>query len=728
MAMRVPTYERQQVVQARTPVPVAATQPQLGRVAQGVADVGKMFDQWQADVDEADAKAADTAFAKTVRDTLYDPNSGYLYARGGDALTRRKEAADTLQRAFDERLSGLNATSRDMASRSMQGALDGAFTKIDAHAGGERLTYLDGQSQARVQSAIDDAIIDPGNLARSLGIARAEVRDQAARGGWSPEQTTAAMMAAESNMHTGVITRLSSVNPTQALDYLNANRGNMSAASVATLEKQLVPEAKAYRGREIGRGLAQGTSGGIPESYYASARAAESGGDDTAKNPNSSATGRYQFVSGTWNQLIRQRPDLGLTPEGRLDPAQQERAMRAFTEANAKTLMRGGIAITNGTLYAAHFLGAGGALKVLSAPMSAAVSSVVGPGVVEANKFLAGMTVADFAAWAERKGGGAAGSAPMPMGGFEAPAWGGGETQVQAPVDPITQILNMDDPDERSAALEEYKLFSGQMAAQAKAAQDSAQQAAFMLIESGGSVDSLSLEQKMQIGQSGMTSLREYQGKVRSGQDSETDPGLYVELQRQAVTDPAGFAARDPLEWRGSLDDEDFKALVRKQAEVLKSGANQEKQVTISTIDTVSRDLLLGAGIDPKKRTGAQQYAKYQEGMLRWSQAFTAQNSREPSHLELRERANAMLLPIVINPPGLFNEVGGKLYEMDFDGVTAAGIRDGSLSLGDQTVDPAQVEAFAMAFEAAMGRAPTPQELVEGLASVAAGGADLTGE
>ena len=61
MAMRVPQYEQKQIVQARQPVGVAAAQSGMGQIARGLSDVGQMFDQWQADVDEADAKAADTA-------------------------------------------------------------------------------------------------------------------------------------------------------------------------------------------------------------------------------------------------------------------------------------------------------------------------------------------------------------------------------------------------------------------------------------------------------------------------------------------------------------------------------------------------------------------------------------------------------------------------------------------------------------------------------------------
>src|SRR5690606_33987503 len=102
-----------------------------------------------------------------------------------------------------------------------------------------------------------------------------------------------------------------------------------------------------------------------PERYFPSIRSAESGGNDQARNQNSSATGRDQFLEGTWNGLMKKYPELGLTREGRTDPRQQERAIQAFTKENANQLQAAGIPVTNGTLYAAHFLGAGGARQVL---------------------------------------------------------------------------------------------------------------------------------------------------------------------------------------------------------------------------------------------------------------------------------------------------------------------------------------------------------------------------
>lgn len=156
-------------------------------------------------------------------------------------------------------------------------------------------------------------------------------------------------------------------------------------------------------GQQYGtNGLPQGDAF---ERYIASTINSESGGNANARNPNSSATGTAQFIDSTWQMMMAKYPELGLTPDGRTDPAQSERALRQFTKDNAAVLSQSGIDVNEGSLYAAHFLGAGGARAVLSQPDDVSVASIVGPEVVRANPFLANMTVGRFKEWSAQKGG-----------------------------------------------------------------------------------------------------------------------------------------------------------------------------------------------------------------------------------------------------------------------------------------------------------------------------------
>lgn len=175
-------------------------------------------------------------------------------------------------------------------------------------------------------------------------------------------------------------------------------------------------------GSRLINGAHEATAGAVDptlDAYFGAIRAAESGGNDAAKNPNSTATGRYQFTEGTWSGLAQQHPELGLTPDGRTDPVQQERAIRAFTNDNIGTLRSKGLPVNPGNLYASHFLGAGGATEVLGLDDNTPMVTAVGPEVVQANPFLADMTVGQFKQWSNEK-------ASNGSGGYQAP---------QAPVD-----------------------------------------------------------------------------------------------------------------------------------------------------------------------------------------------------------------------------------------------------------------------------------------------------
>lgn len=125
-------------------------------------------------------------------------------------------------------------------------------------------------------------------------------------------------------------------------------------------------------------------------------RGVESGGNDAAKNPRSSATGRYQFTRATWEGL-------GGDWSRRYDAGEQERLFARLTDKNEETLRSFNIPLTAGNYYLAHFAGAGGAVKLHRAAPNASVRSVLGDAVVRANPFLEGMTAADAIAWASRK-------------------------------------------------------------------------------------------------------------------------------------------------------------------------------------------------------------------------------------------------------------------------------------------------------------------------------------
>lgn len=170
-------------------------------------------------------------------------------------------------------------------------------------------------------------------------------------------------------------------------------------------------------------------------------RRQESGGDDTARNPRSSAAGRYQFTDGTWLAYYRRR--FGNTGESeaqilarKRDGALQERLMDDLTADNAAFLRSRGEAVSEGNLYLVHFAGQGGAGKLFNADPVASARSVLGDAVVNANPHLAAMTAGEVIAWAHR----AMGAAPSRRGGARPEVRVGEDAQRAALQDEIDAI------------------------------------------------------------------------------------------------------------------------------------------------------------------------------------------------------------------------------------------------------------------------------------------------
>lgn len=143
------------------------------------------------------------------------------------------------------------------------------------------------------------------------------------------------------------------------------------------------------------------------ETFMARARGAESSGNDAARNPRSSATGRYQFTDGTWLRYHKRVVGGEMSDAQRLaqrgDGAVQERLMTALTADNAAALARIGAPETAGNLYLMHFAGQGGAGKILRAAPDTPIERLLTADAIAANPFLRGKTAEDVIEWAHAR-------------------------------------------------------------------------------------------------------------------------------------------------------------------------------------------------------------------------------------------------------------------------------------------------------------------------------------
>jgi hypothetical protein len=114
----------------------------------------------------------------------------------------------------------------------------------------------------------------------------------------------------------------------------------------------------------------------------AAIRGPESGGNDMATNAlGSSASGRYQFVEGTFKSLYKrvygEGADAAWASNRRFDAGVQEKLMDRLLSDNVAVLRRQGVPVNDGNLYVMHVLGSGDGPALLRADPNADVAAVI---------------------------------------------------------------------------------------------------------------------------------------------------------------------------------------------------------------------------------------------------------------------------------------------------------------------------------------------------------------
>lgn len=125
---------------------------------------------------------------------------------------------------------------------------------------------------------------------------------------------------------------------------------------------------------------------GVPLDYMMMMAKRESNFNPNAKAGTSSAKGLYQFIDSTWSDMVEKYgAKYGIGMGDVFNPRANALMAALFAKDNMKILQSAGIPISNATLYTAHFLGAGGAKKLLSSPSNAIAAQIL-PDAARSNK------------------------------------------------------------------------------------------------------------------------------------------------------------------------------------------------------------------------------------------------------------------------------------------------------------------------------------------------------
>lgn len=192
----------------------------------------------------------------------------------------------------------------------------------------------------------------------------------------------------------------------------------------------------------------------------------------------------------------------------------------------------------------------------------------------------------------------------------------------------LDSLLEIEDSDERAAAISEYNLRTGLRQKQAEASRAGAEKSAFEMIEAGGNINDLPVEYRQHVGREAMSSLRSYQEKLAKGETVQTDDETYVELSEMMAQSPEEFMRADPMVWRDKLDNSDFEYFVKQRSDMIagvrKAGAEGP---TVSSLRTAASTSLQAAGIEK----GSKAAVEFESSLLRWSSAYAEKHGENPT-------------------------------------------------------------------------------------------------
>lgn len=202
----------------------------------------------QRTVDQVKVNDALNQARGVVNNLTYDPQVGYLAAKGNAALTRDSGMAlpDEYGGKLQSALQGISSTAlqTDQQRRLFQehaSNLQTSFTgDVERHMLGEFKTYRVSTNDGTIDLAQDDAKRnwnDPVKVTSALDAAKAAVYDKGQTLGWSPSQVDAAVLKTTSNVHlSAVMAALENNNPTYALGYLDKFKSQMSADDILRVQ------------------------------------------------------------------------------------------------------------------------------------------------------------------------------------------------------------------------------------------------------------------------------------------------------------------------------------------------------------------------------------------------------------------------------------------------------------------------------------------------------------
>ncbi|MEP3113938.1 MAG: hypothetical protein ABJO77_09465, partial [Nisaea sp.] len=552
-------------------------------LGQGVGDVGEAITT-VADLRAQNAlKNAQADYMEGARALASDPDTGFLSRTGSAALGGRAGVEQLLnelgQRTAETLPRRVHAQFRDFRTRHDTSIL-GEYLKHEAQ---QTKVQTRAASQRRVSTLRQEAVrnhTDPVAHLASLAEAEEEVRTMAGWDGLSDEATEQLLARHRDNVQSDIILQKAEADPLAGEVYYNNVKDSLQDETRRQIDKILNPTLTIARAEataeEITVGLSAAGSGNIVQDT------ADSLVDSVEKNANilTEAANSATLTGSAGNDNLT-APD----PEHIQRVEQVRQRVRQRSDINAIRLARAGVMLSPGNLLLSTILGAPMAIAVHRADPATQVSSLLAdtlglasdaPLRAELDSELGEATAGDLSAEFSK-------GAAIHAGG----------------VDVEASISGVADPEERSLVRNQITAALTTQDRQRREAATARVQGAFATIKEGGSLSSLSLEDRADLDGELRQAALEYQQALAAGGDPKTDFVLAHVWARQFAEDPDGFSAVNIYKHRARFSDAAF-GVLESWHELAGFGSDEadERAAEIASLIGEAGTSLAEAGLD----------------------------------------------------------------------------------------------------------------------------------
>lgn len=602
-------------------------------LAAGVSQMGDAVARVRELEDIAKAKEADNELAAWDREAKYGEN-GFMTLEGKAAVDSRSDYEKRLADKQREIGKGLSPSAQQKYSQASQARVNSSLDQSIIHTAQSRKKWFADASTARIDTFAEDALAgyqNPDLVTKNIAAGQAELRSMGELQGWDADTLKNREVEFISGVHKNIALRMAQTDPVAAKKYADSNKTMLTGPHQTDLEGVFAPliideEAKRHANEFFDGGKVPPTkfaAADLPQQAYsllgviAGTEAPDyrtmNGGEkitDFSDHPRrrgaggtTTASGRYQFVKGTWDRTAAAIGAKDFSPEN------QDRGAWWLAQADYKS--RTG--------------------RELNDDLAAGRYADIRNGLAPTWEGIAKLSNAQFAARMSKASG------------------------VAVSADPTAFLDGISNPAVRDATTQRIKAITSVREAQAKAQMDALKSQAFGFVDAGTSPDAIPAEIRAQLGREEMSGLWSYfEARAKSGQPTTDDKTLY-DLQSMYAEDPAAFADIDMFKYRDRLSNEDWKQVNGwRQSALTDERKAREDGMTITAAFSQAQTQLEALGITTvgvdgsKRQTQAARIAEFNNALSRQMQEFKTAEKKNPTQIDIQSMINRMLLPVVI--------------------------------------------------------------------------------